>query len=181
MTEHHFPYFVRTVAPAEEPISLSDAKAFLRVNGSSDDSLITRLIIAAREAAESYLQRSLITQSWQLAYDDYAPSRILLPRGPIQSITSVKMIALDGSQTTIANTAYRLNAGKEVLQLDSPLVSHIIEVVYVTGYGNAAAVPSALRQGIYSHIAEMYDKRVESLPLNRNTQALYQPYRVMSF
>jgi len=93
----------------------------------------------------------------------------------------VKMIALDGSQTTIANTAYRLNAGKEVLQLDSPLVSHIVEVVYVTGYGNAAAVPSALRQGIYSHVAEMYEKRVESLPLNRNTQALYQPYRVMSF
>jgi len=27
------------------------------VNGSSDDTLITRLIIAAREAAESYLQR----------------------------------------------------------------------------------------------------------------------------
>lgn len=181
MNELHFPYFVRSVAPSEEPITASDAKAFLRVNGSSDDALITRMIVAAREAAESYLQRSLITQSWQLSYDDYAPSRVLLPRGPVQSIASVKMIALDTTETVISNSNYRLNAGKEILLMDAPLVSHIVEIVYVAGYGATSAVPSAIRQGIYAHVAEMYDKRTDSLPLNRSVQALYQPYRIVSF
>lgn len=180
MNEHHFPYFVRTTAPTQEPISLTEAKAFLRINGTADDSLLQRLIVAARDAAESYLQRSLITQSWQLAYDDYAPSRILLPRGPVQSITSVKMVAQDGSTTTVPGTAYRLNAGREILNLDSPLISHIVEISYVTGFGGPSAVPSAIRQGLYAHVAEMYEKRLESIPLSRAAQALYQPYRVMS-
>lgn len=182
MTENHFPYFVRTAAPGTEPIALSDAKAFLRVSGSNDDTLITRLIVTAREAAESFLQRSLITQSWKLSYDDYAPSCIMLPRGPVQSITSVTMIALDGSQTTVASGNYRLNAGKEILIMDSPLVSYIVEVVYVTGYGSSAAtVPSPIVQGMYAHIAEMYEKRVDGMPISTATKNLYQPYRIMSF
>ena len=181
MTDLHFPYFVRTVAPAEEPVSLSDVKAHLRITGSAEDSLLTRLILSAREAAEAYLQRALVTQSWQLSYDDYAPSCISLPRGPVQSVTSVKMVARDGSSTTLDASAYYLNSGKEVLVLDTPLVSHIIEVVYVVGYGAASAVPGAIKQGMLTHIAEMYEKRGEAASLSRNAQALYQPYRMISF
>lgn len=180
MTEH-FPYFSRSVGPAEEPVSASDAKAFLRISGSAEDTLVARLIVASREAAESYLQRSLVTQTWKLSYDDYTPSRILLPRGPIQSIISVKLIARDGSETTVDAGSYYLNSGKELLVLDSPLISHMVEITYVTGYGAASAVPSAIRQGMFAHIAEMYEKRAEALPISRNTQTLYQPYRVMSF
>lgn len=82
---------------------------------------------------------------------------------------------------TLADTTYRLNAGKEVLVMDAPLASYIVEIVYVTGYGAASAVPSAIRHGIYAHVTEMYEKRLESLPISVGTQALYQPYRIMSF
>ena len=180
MTEH-FPYFSRSTPPAEEPITASEAKAFLRITGSAEDTLVSRLITTAREAAESYLQRSLVTQTWKLSYDDYAPSRILLPRGPVQSITNVKLIARDGTEIAVDPDAYYLNAGKELLVLEAPLIGHMIEVTYITGYGAASAVPSAIRQGMFSHIAEMYEKRAEALPRSRNAQALYQPYRIVSF
>ena len=46
-------YSVVTPA-ASEPITLTEAKNFLRVDGTDDDTLITALISAAREMCESY-------------------------------------------------------------------------------------------------------------------------------
>jgi Phage gp6-like head-tail connector protein len=52
--------------PATELITLPDAKLHLKVTNTVDDSLITALIIAAREKAENLTGRSFITQSWEL-------------------------------------------------------------------------------------------------------------------
>ena len=50
-----------TTAPVNEPWTLSDVKNYLKVDTSADDTLITTLISAARQAAESYLNMALIT------------------------------------------------------------------------------------------------------------------------
>jgi uncharacterized phiE125 gp8 family phage protein len=64
--------------PAAEPISLIEAKEHLRVDGNDDDMLISSLIVAAREYAESICRRVFVTQSWKLILDAFpSPSASL--------------------------------------------------------------------------------------------------------
>ena len=49
--------------PVEEPLTLAEAKTYLRVTSSTEDALITALIVAARTAVERYLGVALLTQT----------------------------------------------------------------------------------------------------------------------
>src|SRR3954471_1677907 len=92
---------VRTGAPAVEPLTLGEAKAFLRVDGTDDDMLIADLIVAVRMLAEGWLRRSLIGQSWQLAFDGGVPETVWLPMGPAIAIAGVTVVGRDGSTVGI--------------------------------------------------------------------------------
>jgi uncharacterized phiE125 gp8 family phage protein len=54
------------IAPAIEPLSLNEAKAFIRVEHEDDDDVIASLIIAARVHVEAQTQRALISQTWRI-------------------------------------------------------------------------------------------------------------------
>ena len=58
-------------APASEPVSLTEAKAHLRLDSADDDSLITALIRSARETAEAHMRRALVSQTWRLSLDRF--------------------------------------------------------------------------------------------------------------
>lgn len=170
---------VRVAAPANEPLTLAEAKLYLRVDHSSEDALITDFIISARMIAESWMKTSLLTQSWKLSCNDALPVRNYLPMGPVQSITSVMLTDRDGGTATISANGYYLNAAKNELMLDSAMAGFQFDIVYVTGYGYANAVPRPIRQGMLAHIAAMYDGRGDSPTASLPAQvvALYTPYR----
>lgn len=95
----------RTVDPAEEPISIEEARTHLQIPHTDDDELIELLIMAVRDYAESLTERSLCTQTWVATYDGFpGPSLMgvpfgrsysiprqafMLERPPVQSITSI--------------------------------------------------------------------------------------------
>lgn len=89
-----------SVEPAEEPITLEEAKSHLRVDIEDDDNLILNLITAARQKAESILKRALITQTW-IYYPDDFPDKdyIELPMPPLQSVSSVTYTDYNGAVT----------------------------------------------------------------------------------
>jgi uncharacterized phiE125 gp8 family phage protein len=62
---------ILTSPPAAEPISLFRAKEHLRVDDNDSNLLITALISAAREYAETICRRVFITQSWKLVLDGF--------------------------------------------------------------------------------------------------------------
>lgn len=171
---------VRVSDPATEPLTLAEAKLFLRVDGSEEDALVTDLITAVRVAAEEYLRLSLITQSWKLSFNDCAPVETYLPRGPVTAITSVTAYDRAGASTTVSSGNYYLDAAHDTLVFDAQIVSHRVDVVYVTGYGNAAAVPRPLKLGMLAHIAALYERRGEGDALPQETIALYAPFREVS-
>ncbi len=177
MTYTNLPAAERITPPASEPVTLAEVKDYLRITGSGEDTHLTRLIQIARESAEQYLARSLITQTWKLSVHDFVPSSFPLPYGPVQSITSVKVIARDNSETTIAAANYYLAVNKDRLILDTPLLGHIIAVTYVAGYGSATVVPAPIKQAMLTHLAEMYENRRENADLPAHSRALYSPYR----
>jgi uncharacterized phiE125 gp8 family phage protein len=57
--------------PAEEPVSLAEAKSHLRVDFADDDALIAGIIVAARQRAETVCRRALVSQQWRLVVDRF--------------------------------------------------------------------------------------------------------------
>lgn len=173
---------VRITAPTSEPITLAEAKLYLRVDSTSEDSLITDLIVAARMNAEQWLKSSLISQSWKLVYNDYLDSEVALSMPPIVSVSSVIVVNRDLTTQTISSANYYLNAAKNKLLFDNYISGFSMEIIYNTGYGTAIQVPSPVKYGILAHIAAMYDERglMGQANLPPQVSALYSPFREVS-
>jgi len=160
-------------APAVEPVTLVEAKLHCKVDLSTDDDLITALIVAAREEIERRTWRALVTQTLELILSDWpGADRIELPRAPLQSITTVKYKDKDGNETTWAGANYLAGTDSVpgVLALawnaSWPSVDlypvEPIRIRYVAGYGLAAAVPQSLKQACLLLVAHWYEAREAS-------------------
>ena len=60
---------VLTAAPALEPVSVSEAKEYLRIDSAVEDPVVASLILAARLHIEGALDIAMVTQSWSLFLD----------------------------------------------------------------------------------------------------------------
>lgn len=173
------PYLDLITPPVTEPLTLAEAKLALRVDGSEEDGYIVSLIKAARQTAEEYLRRSLVTQTWQLQYDQYLPECIELPKGPVKSISQVKIISQDWSETIVSSNNYYLNAGRDKLVFKALPMGLIIQIQYVAGYGDGTDVPYQIKQGMLSHIVSMYESREGLDGLPKTTADFYSAYKIV--
>ena len=108
-----FPPFKVTVAPASEPVSTAEARAWVRQDTTADDSTLVILIASARDWVEHHTHRALVTQTRRAFIpqwpDDDAP--ILLPGGEVSttgSDTVVEYRNSAGTWTTLATSEYEL-------------------------------------------------------------------------
>jgi len=187
-------------APAIEPITLTEAKAFCRVDSDSEDTLITALITAARQWCENFTNRAFIEQSWRYSLDsqDEFPAVIRVPRPKLVSVTHIKSYSLTNVASTVAPATYFadvhstpgrivLNDGQiwptDLRAIDS------LEIEYKAGYGATAAdVPDNIRTAIKRIVATMFEHREEAAALlaggsvyefkDFTTATLLNPYRV---
>ena len=104
---------LQSTPPTAEPISLNEAKLHLRQDGAGDDVLIPSIIRAARDAAERFLRRQLVTATWQLKVDAWPAVDFELPRPPLASITSITYVDADGTTQTLAASYYDALADEE--------------------------------------------------------------------
>lgn len=160
-------------APTGEPVTLTEAKAHLRVDGSEEDSLISSLIAAARRWCEGYQNRAYVTQTWDLVLDAWPaapePDRIRIPLPPLQSVASVKYTDKDGVQTTMPAADYLVDLasqpGRLVLAYGKSWPTATlrpaaaIEIRFTAGYGAAAAVPETAKQAIKLLVGHLYEHR----------------------
>lgn len=179
MTDFRNRLLTRITAPATEPLTLEETKLYLRITDDVEDVQVNDLIVSARMMAEQWLKRSLITQSWKLAFDDYLDACTALPMGPVQSVTSVTIVNKDTSTQVVSNTLYHLNAAKNAVVFDADVIGFRVEIIYSAGYGDAQSVPRPIKQGMLAHIASMYDFRGEAdgSAIPAQSVALYMPYR----
>ena len=185
---------VLTSGPAVEPVSLAEAKAHLRIDGSAEDTLISSLIITSRLHIEAALGLALITQSWSYFLDAWPEGpELALPLRPIQSISAVKLYAADESVTVVPADTYLLDGAATPTRLVRraglpwPIPSRAangIEIALVAGYGDAAAdVPAPIRQAILLLVAHWHEHRepiaigAPSAPVPSMVSELLQPYR----
>lgn len=148
-----------------------------------------------------------MTQTWVLRRDAFPPAQngineLSLPRPPLQSVTHLKTWDPAGNGTVLDGSRYLVDTasspGRIVLRAGSAWPANLrnanpVEVEYVAGYGDAADVPEALRQGMLLWLRLLYADKTwlfdsgapvpglpgfnrEDLPLP--VRALWDPYRL---
>lgn len=146
--------------PAAEPLTLAEAKSWLRVEIADDDALISGLISAARALAEKETGRSFLTQQWRLTAADWgdrrawsladwqsSPRSITLPRAPLQSVESIRYRpSASADLVTLSTSIYRVIPGDpgKVVPISGafPPVDGSdgsIEVEFTAGFADAIA------------------------------------------
>lgn len=174
-----------TSGPNVEPVSLTEAKAHLRVDHSNENDLITILIQVAREMAEQITNRSIITQTRVIKLDNFPCFDTLrLTHGPVQSITSVAYVDEDEASQTLAASAYYTDLDSDIARIvvknswpgtnDQP---NAVTVTYVAGYGDTSSdVPQPIKQAMLLILGHLYENRQQVIVSGSPTGALEIPF-----
>lgn len=180
-------------APAAEPLSLADAKTFLRVEHGDDDAIIASLVAAARNHVEALTRCALITQTWRLVLDRWPDGGRIVPRiGPLRSLTAVRVFNAAGDASEIDPEIFVIDVAAGALAAPAwslPLPGRSvagIELDIEVGYGAAGDVPQRLLQAIRMMVVHWYENRgliaiggsVAMMPASVN--AMIASHRVLS-
>lgn len=92
-------------------VSLAEAKAHLRVDHTGDDGYIQALIMAAIGQAEDITRRKFLTQTWDAYFEEWPDDYFTLPFGNLQSVTSVKYLDEEGTESTVDSSDYIVGTG----------------------------------------------------------------------
>lgn len=169
--------------PIHEPVDLVEMKEFLRVTGSAEDRLISRLIVEAREQFDgryAWFNRALITQTWKLSLDHFPlycerpevmwmrQFSIVVPLPPLQSVGSIQYVDGDGNLQTLDPSLYVVDTQSEPGEI-APAYGTIwpvtrwqpnaVTVVFTAGYGAATKVPEEIKVWMKQVVAYRYDNR----------------------
>jgi uncharacterized phiE125 gp8 family phage protein len=182
--------------PALEPVSLADAKHFLRVAHDDDDDVIAALIAAARVQVEAQTRRALIEQTWRLVRDIWpAAGRLPILPVPLMEVTAIRVFEADGAPHVLDVDDFAIDTvsapavlafARGAPRAPGKLAAGI-EIDIAAGYGDAADdVPAPLRQAIRMLVAHWYENRgviaasgeVAAMP--QSVSSLIAPFRVLS-
>jgi uncharacterized phiE125 gp8 family phage protein len=188
-----------TVEPTEEPVSVDQAKLYLRITHNHENDLIENLIRAARKKIEDMTNRTLMTTTYQLKLTNFPASLycpIVIPRPPTQSVTSVQYVDTAGTTQTWSSTNWSLDTFEEPSKIwpnfsvNYPSTrGHVndITVTYVAGYSSSISIPPPIKQAMLSYIGQLYENRESAMtgmisqPIENGLVAMLSSYIVRYF
>ena len=193
--------------PAAEPVTLAEARAWLRVDTNEEDSAIASLIAAGRMLVEAATRRALVTQGWRVALDAWpateadggwtilatrpssTPLQLALPLAPLQSVSAIRVYDAAGQPQTVAAPTWRLVGAPERARIvfssapPQPAARVAgIEIDVIAGYGDPPDTPAPLRHAILSLVSYWFDNRGDVSTTDANNlppraAALITPFR----
>lgn len=177
--------------PAIEPVSLSEARDFLRIIAADEDELLGTLITAARLMIEAASGRLLIEQGWRIVLDAWPQGgEIRLPLSPVRSLTAARVHPAAGVAETVAPASLSLVEGSDppLIRVTGPVPApgrtrSAIEIDLVAGFGvTRETVPAPLRQAVlrlacrwFEHRGDVVSRDATRLPVE--IAALVAPFR----
>lgn len=155
--------------PASEPVELEDCKNWIKVENDEtyDDDLINSLIVMARDYCERYTKRALFTQTWEIV-SSYDLNPVNFPLGQLQSITSVKVVNEDGTESTQSTDLYHTTLDNDNGRLwlkNGSIWSTTTRdydnfiVRFICGWDDVDNIPEIYKTGIKKLVAYMYENR----------------------
>lgn len=156
--------------PASEPVSLTEAKAHLRLEITADDAYVGGLISAARAAIETRYSRQMVTATYTATFDGFPGEGepICLPLSPLRSVTSIEYEDTAGDTQTLDPADYVVVAGREPSAVYPAYATiwpytleqaGVVRVTFTAGHGTAADVPAFVRQAILLLVGHWYERR----------------------
>lgn len=157
------------------PVTVDNVKSQLRLTHHDDDEMLQKIIIpAAVNWAETFMDRAILTQTWELTLDEFPPWEIKLPKGILQSVIQIQYIdqngntqTLTGPTTSPAGTDYQELTTRDYGGRVKPQAngswpgtkSHTYDAVTIrmtVGY-DQVNVPPEIMQGILYRAADYYE------------------------
>lgn len=197
---------VRTVDPVAEPLTPADLGKHAVIDSdlvTADSDIISAYITQARSELEESSGLSFITQTWRMTLDrfPYWDSPMWIPRGPLQSITSLQYIDVDGiTQTLVEGTDFRVDKDSKPPRIVPTYGQRwpytrfreiaCVTIVAVCGFGNAGTnLPPNILQAIRMVAAYRYRFREDAelliggevKAIARAAASLMAPHKVWRF
>lgn len=116
--------------------------------------MLSRLITDAREYAEHYCDQLFGTQTWE-CYLDAWDTKIVLPKAPVQTITSITYNAIPFTDYTLGADGAIYILAEDIPDVELQEVDPI-KITYTVGF---PVTPSAVVTAMHLLIGNMYNNR----------------------
>jgi len=185
---------LKEVTLSETPLfTTADAKDFLKVDTTADDTLIDNLIKAATESCQIYTNQYFMTTIVEQYSDTWAEFYTLY-KSPVSEITHIKYYDSDDTEQTLASSNYILDDVSKPARIGISVKGSLpnlanrinaIHVKYTVGYGSASTdVPDGIKQAVLLTLGNWYENRqtvitgrtATELPLS--SQYLLDQYKI---
>ena len=171
----------------------TEAKDFLKVDTTADDTLIDSLIKAATQSCQIFTNRYFLTTT-VTQYSDKWDGIYTLYKSPVLGITHIKYFDSNDTEQTLASSNYILDNVSQPARIGiavngtlPDLADRInaVHIEYKVGYGiTSDLVPEGIKQAVLITIGNWYENRqsvitgrtATELPLS--SQYLLEQYKI---
>lgn len=162
------------------PVTMDEARAWLRLGAADEDALVERLIGAVTNMCEAF------TGQWLLARDGAEVLTVRrqtarLAARPVVAIDVVARIDTGGDDVVLDPADYRVDIadGLAAVMVAGATDGTRLRVAYRAGMAEAAAdVPAAIRHGMLRMVQHLYEARDDAkVDPPAAVAALWQPWR----
>lgn len=167
--------------PGDAPVSLNEARSWLRLGATTDDAVVAGLVRAATNICEAYIGRWLIVRAGEetlpLGHGAPGPSA-----RPVVAIDDVTLLSPEGGETALGEEGYRATIARDGtarLTIHAPGDAVRVRVAYRAGMAATPnGIPEAIRQGLLRMTQHLHDARdgAGAAP-PAAIAALWQPWR----
>lgn len=178
---------VQIVAPTESAISLTTAKAALRILNTDEDDLITDIISSVEEHAQNILNRQLEVATYELYTNDFIST---LPKNPIKSISKIEYMDTDGAYVELDSSTYYLYSHNGIGCINYGFIpstkehQRAVKITFVCGYDT---IPAPIKTYLRVKVSTLYENREEYVIGvsiaefgNKFIENLLAPYKIRS-
>jgi hypothetical protein len=166
-----------------EPITLAEAKEYARIDGFSEDALITSLIKMARVHCESYMGKSIVLKT--VTIDSFTfPYQFQMPYGPLTNEANISKCVTIDENNVETPLQYRVNAGLfPKLFILGGAQSYKFKLVYTAGF---TTVPEDIKLAIKMMVNTLYERRedfsdLQAIESPLGVKALLMPYKTYNW
>lgn len=170
-----------SLVPGDAPVSLNEARGWLRLGATIDDAVVAGLVRAATNICEAFIGQWLVIRA---ATEDLPLKNGMVQPGarPVVGIDGVTLLFPGGGEAVLGASDYRTSIGRDGtarVTLCDPRGAARVRIAYRAGIAEGAnGIPETIRQGIVrmtQHLHEARDGAGAAPPAV--IAALWQPWR----